>query len=51
MNIPFLIAGICFVGVGLIGRKQKKKDWRALFLGGIAMLVIVIVVFIFGWRL
>ena len=51
MNIPILIAGICFVGLGLMGRKQQKRDWRPLLLGGIAMLVIVALSFVFGWRL
>jgi hypothetical protein len=45
------IVGISFSGLGLIMRKQQKKDWRAFLFGGITMLVIVVLSLVFGWRL
>ncbi len=40
--------GIGFTGVGLLLRKEHKKNWKAFLLGGIAMLVLVFVSLIFG---
>jgi hypothetical protein len=43
--------GICFLGVGLKLRKQQSKNWKAFLIGGIAMLALVILSFVFGWSL
>jgi hypothetical protein len=45
------LAGISFTGLGILMRKQQKRDWRAFLFGGITMLTIVILSLIFGWSL
>jgi hypothetical protein len=41
------IIALCLIFLGVQMRNQQKKDWKAFFYGGIAMLVVIIVAFIF----
>ncbi len=46
MNMTYLgplVMGVSFTCLGLVMRKQHKKNWKAFLFGGIAMLVFVIV--------
>jgi hypothetical protein len=46
-QITISMAGIGFTVLGIQMRKQKKKDATAFILGGIAMLTVVILSFVF----
>ena len=41
------IIALCLIFFGVQMRNQQKKDWKAFLYGGIAMLVVVIIAFIF----
>jgi hypothetical protein len=45
------LVGISFTGLGILMRKQQKRDWRAFILGGITMLAVVILSLVFGFSL
>ena len=50
-HISIGLTGICFTSLGIIMRKQQKKDWRAFLVGGIVMLAAVILSLVFGFSL
>jgi hypothetical protein len=50
-HITISLAGISFTSLGILMRKQQKKDWRAFLFGGITMLAVVILSLVFGFSL
>jgi hypothetical protein len=46
-NTSLPIIALCLIFLGVQMRNQQKKDWKAFLYGGIAMLVAVIIAFIF----
>jgi len=51
MHISALGAGISFTGLGLLMRKENKRNWKAFLFGGIAMLVLVVISLVTGLSL
>lgn len=45
------IAGVCCIGMGLKLRKKQNKNWKAMLVMGIALLIFVVLAFIFGWQM
>jgi hypothetical protein len=43
----YSVIAICLIVLGYNMRQQQKKDWKAFLFGGIAMLVVVVIAFIF----
>ncbi len=51
MHLATLGAGVSFTGLGLLMRKENKKNWKAFLLGGVAMLVLVVISLVTGLSL
>jgi hypothetical protein len=51
MHFSTLGAGISFTGLGLLMRKENKKNWKAFLLGGIAMFLLVVISLVTGLSL
>ena len=47
-KLGIAVVGIWFVSIGIKLQKQQNKQWRAYFVGGTVMLVLVVVAFVFG---
>lgn len=43
MNIPLILVAISFTGLGILMRKQNKKNWKAILIVGILCCVLAVV--------
>jgi hypothetical protein len=50
--LAILGMSVSFILLGLVDQKPRgRKNWKAFVFGGLAMLVLVVLSFLFGWKL